>query len=500
MVLMVDGPPPLTILSPGPSNASSTTTTTPMTFINLTEESSLDGLPPLVMSNATSTSTSILPTPMQTDTSDAATEPEPDPEVVPISNSSSRAKRYQCPACPYVTDSKTQFAYHKSFHRPRGDPYQCSECSYNVTKKHLLIQHQKTHTAPVSEPSRELSLVSSKETKSSGLTPVELLNLTKKMGTEVSIIPAITATNPTNPTKGQLVPKILYYCANCPARYLDESEIVIHQNKHHQHDKYKCDLCSFSTCDESGIANHRNVHGLNYRTTTAELRRHNVESERHSRPKIISIRSGDDQPEKVWVVKKDHEALQPTEQEEPIIIDDLILVEDGVPAEDSIVIDDTVPVDEPMQIEYPVLVIEEPVQEEDPVIAPEEPTPKPPTPGPEKRKSSKPKEPPRVRRSTRVKQRTAQEQPPAKTNRRSKQPPESYSCDHCDYTNADEQALKDHVAFHLRDVLFPPSVDDYAEHRGTLRRKSTRANDDEADRDGEEEGDKIFLDLRKLRS
>lgn len=533
MVLMVDGPPPLTILSP---TTSTTTTSTPMTFINLTEESSLDGLPPLVMTNATSTSTtSILPTPMQTDTSDAATEPEPEPEVVvPVASGSSRSKRYQCPACPYVTDSKTQFAYHKSFHRPRGDPYQCSECSYNVTKKHLLIQHQKTHFAPVSEVSKvdkpygELSLVMGNETRSSGLTPAEILKLTKKMGSEVSIMPAITITSgasssSSKPTRGQLVPKIVYYCANCPARYLDESEIVIHQNKHHQQDKYKCDLCSFSTCDESGIANHRNVHGINYRTATSELRRHNVESESHPRSRIISIRcNGDNQ--RAWVVKKDHEALQPPETDEPIVVDDPIVIE-----EDHIVIEDYIPeeveepvpvIEEPIQvedsepvlIEDPIPVPEETNQEEEP-IQEEEPEPAPPTPPPPQKSRTprpKPKEqPPRVRRSARVRRSLIQTISQPKMTRKSKQPKQQgFSCDHCDYTHQDEQTFKDHVTFHFRDILFPRRVDGVQENRGPFRQIFTKVHDPEQtfeltfnsdpEEDGEESGeekDKIIVEI-----
>lgn len=511
-----------------------------MTFINLTEESSMDGLPPLVMTNVpTSTSTtSILPTPMQTDTSDAATEPEPEPEVmVTVPSTSSRTKRYQCPACPYVTDSKTQFAYHKSFHRPRGDPYQCSECSYNVTKKHLLIQHQKTHSsAPVSEPAKatdkpsgELSLVMGNETKSSGLTPAEILSLTKKMGNEVSIMPAITITSVAsssssskNPTKGQLVPKIVYYCSNCPARYLDESEIVIHQNKHQQQDKYKCDLCSFSTCDESGIANHRNVHGINYRTATAELRRHNVESESHPRPKIISVHCNGDDAQRAWVVKKDHEALQPPEPEEPITVDEPIVIEDPVPEveepvqeEDSVPVEDAVveessEMEEPMQIEEPVP-MEDPVPEPEESIQEKEPTPEPPSPPPKSPTPPPPPKqkepPPRVRRSARVKQTlvptTTASRPRRTATRKTRKQP--YSCDHCDYTNEDEQVLKDHVKFHFRDILFPRSVDGVRENRGRFRQIFTKVDDPEQtfeltfdsedDEESGEERERIFIEI-----
>ena len=62
--------------------------------------------------------------------------------------SDSSSKRYKCAACPYVSDSKSQFVYHKQFHRPRGAPYKCPKCSYNVSRRHLLNQHLKVHGLP----------------------------------------------------------------------------------------------------------------------------------------------------------------------------------------------------------------------------------------------------------------------------------------------------------------------------------------------------------------
>ncbi|XP_055643534.1 uncharacterized protein LOC129779831 isoform X2 [Toxorhynchites rutilus septentrionalis] len=278
---------------------------TTVTFINLTEESSLEAPPSL-------------PMPMQTDSAPTSDDKEELVEPTP------RMKRYQCEACPYVTDSKTQFSYHKSFHKPRGDPYKCNICSYNVTKKHLLIQHQKTHAEKVSPtvptPSvtlipptgnGELSLVMGNETKSSGLTPAEILDLTKKMRDEVSITPASESTA----TKMTVDEKIVYYCSFCPARYLDESEIVIHQNRHTQKEKYRCELCSFSTCDESTVSTHNNVHSIHYHKGTEELRKHNIESDKHPRPKVIQVGT----KKTSWVVEKDYKKLRtaPAKTPEP---------------------------------------------------------------------------------------------------------------------------------------------------------------------------------------
>lgn len=309
-------------------------------------------------------------------------------------------KRYQCDSCPYETDSKTQFAYHKSFHKPRGDPYKCNICSYNVTKKHLLIQHQKTHTErsvpsasfsgrPVARPKTkvtpptvgvgELSIVMGNETKSTGLTPADILDLTKKIRDEVSITPA----GGTFPETIHIDEKIVYYCAYCPARYLDESEIVIHQNRHTQEEKYKCDLCSFSTCDESGVTTHRNVHSANYRRGTKELRKLNIESEKHPRVRLLQIGLN----EKTWVVQADYERLHNLQAESP------------------------------------------------------EPEPE-----------------PLPRRSVRSKNNS-----PSVTTAITEitKEPKVYSCEHCDYTDSSECSFKDHVKFHFSAILFP-KVNKYA--------------------------------------
>lgn len=60
-------------------------------------------------------------------------------------------KRYRCLICPYITNSKSQFMYHKQFHKPRGGQYTCSYCSYNVSKRHLLHQHLKVHGVNASQ-------------------------------------------------------------------------------------------------------------------------------------------------------------------------------------------------------------------------------------------------------------------------------------------------------------------------------------------------------------
>lgn len=57
-------------------------------------------------------------------------------------------KKFRCDSCPFTSESKNQYVYHRQFHRPRGAPYKCPQCSYNVSRRHLLNQHLIVHNLP----------------------------------------------------------------------------------------------------------------------------------------------------------------------------------------------------------------------------------------------------------------------------------------------------------------------------------------------------------------
>ncbi|EFX64099.1 hypothetical protein DAPPUDRAFT_267072 [Daphnia pulex] len=66
----------------------------------------------------------------------------------PSHTAASSGRRFRCSSCPYVSDNKSQYVYHRQFHRPRNAPYKCSLCSYNVSRRHLLNQHLSVHGLP----------------------------------------------------------------------------------------------------------------------------------------------------------------------------------------------------------------------------------------------------------------------------------------------------------------------------------------------------------------
>lgn len=177
-----------------------------------------------------------------------------------------KTKRYKCHNCPYVTDSKSQFLYHKSFHKPRGEPFQCSYCSYNVTKRHLLNQHIKMHIAENNKnESTDTSIKKSNE--------VEAIDLTTASSTRTVVVkraadildghvPEVVNTN---------VERQIYFCNLCPARYLSLKEIKTHLNFHLEQNANKCEACTYSTANESYLNEHKIVHTTYYQEKTKEF-------------------------------------------------------------------------------------------------------------------------------------------------------------------------------------------------------------------------------------
>ena len=60
-------------------------------------------------------------------------------------------KIYSCKLCPFTTNNKNSFAYHKVLHRMNAR-YTCSQCSYSVDRFNLLNQHMRLHEQDANSP------------------------------------------------------------------------------------------------------------------------------------------------------------------------------------------------------------------------------------------------------------------------------------------------------------------------------------------------------------
>ena len=265
-------------------------------------------------------------------------EPENDEEENPVAIRAeetppklrgSTSKKYHCLECPYITDSKGQFLYHKQFHRPRDTPFKCPHCTYNVSHKHLLNQHLKVHdssatmsqsSSPISKPSPSASPLSltnqeisiSPISGSLNLSPFtssgnnndppsvlvwrnerpyrmyrcrhcpqvfgqvrdlhdhERSHAAPSLPTFINSNISITPID-VNPN-GHSGKSTLFFCEECPARFFQQKELHIHQTFHENRFPFKCPMCTYSVKqDNSHLMSHMKVHGDEYQLKTKQL-------------------------------------------------------------------------------------------------------------------------------------------------------------------------------------------------------------------------------------
>lgn len=180
-------------------------------------------------------------------------------------------KRYHCELCPYETDSKSQFLYHKSFHRPKNSSYQCKYCSYNVSRRHLLSQHMKMHRQGDAGNSEQ-----------EDVNDIQLVPLENLQGQE----------------------KLMHFCGLCPARYLSLKEISTHLQLHESDGEYQCEFCTFSSSDESFVKSHATVHSTYYQEKTKEFLAKYKMAANFESPELFAVKQHDlGLAEEIWIVK-----------------------------------------------------------------------------------------------------------------------------------------------------------------------------------------------------
>ncbi|XP_065164637.1 uncharacterized protein [Atheta coriaria] len=185
------------------------------------------------------------------------------------------SKRYKCVTCPYVTNSKSQFTYHKQFHQPKNGQYSCTECSYNVSKRHLLHQHMKVHGIMIS-PQKQNGEVLDLEEITDEMEEVHSPSFDWQNLQEIPLVWV---------SKGGKFSK-MYRCRYCPHVNLRKVNIMDHEKMHGSRDRssrcgeteHRCPDCNY-VCNNAGVLSSHNkvhqglygaVHGLVDSTKTDE--------------------------------------------------------------------------------------------------------------------------------------------------------------------------------------------------------------------------------------
>lgn len=185
------------------------------------------------------------------------------------STESDPSKRHKCAACPYVTNSKSQYMYHKRFHKPKNGPYKCSKCNYNVTRRHLLHQHMKVHTLGKAEfiELDDLDDLSSSNNPS----PAPLTDSQSSPPSPISTPTPTTTTMVDIPqiwvSRGGKFSK-MYKCRHCPHVNIRKVNIQEHEKMHlgsgdsgsKPEGEHHCTQCDY-VCNNAGVlSSHIKVH------------------------------------------------------------------------------------------------------------------------------------------------------------------------------------------------------------------------------------------------
>ncbi|RUS73471.1 hypothetical protein EGW08_018769 [Elysia chlorotica] len=213
--------------------------------------------------------------------------------VISSSPVTGSGRRHTCEKCPYTTNSKNDFIYHKQFHRPkRTAEFKCEYCDYWVVHKRLLKQHTRLHTKETGpEPASALSSPAKSIYSDPGLVydPAELTELASikqkmisaKVTASLSKSPVVSpmklasslttdSEKPSYVLKNGLYRK-LHKCKKCPYTNVRARNMQLHEMMHgprvSPHPLMKCPYCDYHVGSKGLLSHHMKVHQKSYGDT-----------------------------------------------------------------------------------------------------------------------------------------------------------------------------------------------------------------------------------------
>jgi KRAB domain-containing zinc finger protein len=211
--------------------------------------------------------------------------------MFPNQSPSGTPKRYKCSICPYTTNSKNDFLYHKQFHRQKStSEFKCDYCDYWVTHKRLINQHMRMHEAAGQSPGNASSVSSSPcksdLIESSALQDTVTLAMYKQRMISSKIIPSISQKPAMSPMKIACsvgskpgyalkngVYRKMHTCDKCPYMNLRLRNLRLHQLMHgyrkSKNPLLKCPHCDYYVGSKGLLSHHLKVHQPSYRADTS---------------------------------------------------------------------------------------------------------------------------------------------------------------------------------------------------------------------------------------
>uniref|UniRef100_T1IPP2 C2H2-type domain-containing protein n=1 Tax=Strigamia maritima TaxID=126957 RepID=T1IPP2_STRMM len=187
-------------------------------------------------------------------------------------------KRYSCDHCPYTSNSKTQYLYHKQFHRTsKVGPFKCTHCSYSVTKSHLLLQHIKLHKraqtqTQANQQNQKVAVsVPEKKVKNEAIAAPGT-SLLKPLKNQVIKLDELMKNSSTS-FKKQGIPSVwvskdgpmtrMFKCRFCPHVNKRRSNIREHEKMHRKRKvlgRFSCPHCTYMCNNQGVLSTHVKVH------------------------------------------------------------------------------------------------------------------------------------------------------------------------------------------------------------------------------------------------
>ncbi|XP_061189633.1 zinc finger protein Xfin-like [Saccostrea echinata] len=211
--------------------------------------------------------------------------------MFPPQSPSGTPKRYKCNICPYTTNSKNDFLYHKQFHRQRStSEFKCDYCDYWVTHKRLINQHMRMHEAAGHSPGNASPVSSSPcksdITESSAIQDTVTLAMYKQRMISSKITPSISQKPAMSPMKIACsvgnrpgyalkngVYRKMHTCDKCPYMNLRLRNLRLHQLMHgfrkSKNLLLKCPHCDYYVGSKGLLSHHLKVHQPSYRADTS---------------------------------------------------------------------------------------------------------------------------------------------------------------------------------------------------------------------------------------
>ncbi|KAH9515691.1 hypothetical protein Btru_011748 [Bulinus truncatus] len=198
-------------------------------------------------------------------------------------------RRHYCEKCPYTTNSKNDFIYHKQFHRPkRTAEFKCEFCDYWVVHKRLLKQHMRLHTDKHSGSPGHVDSSPAKSLYSDPGLVYDPIELTELAAIKQKMISAkITSSLPKSPSAdsskfesfggapedNKFIYKNGFYrklhkCRHCPYTNTKPRNMQLHEMMHGprnlSHNLIKCPYCDYHVGSKGLLSHHMKVHQKNY--------------------------------------------------------------------------------------------------------------------------------------------------------------------------------------------------------------------------------------------